>query len=72
MGIRTTSRAPSVGDLDVADDGAVLLGEAGEVERADGVALEVGGHGDDGAAGDDAAAADAGEEAAPGADAGWG
>ena len=46
FGMRTTSSA-RIGDLHMRDDGAVLLREPGEIERADLRALEMRGHGDD-------------------------
>ena len=47
-------------------DRAAFLGEARHVERGDALALEMGGHAQDGADGDDAGAADAGDQDAPG------
>ena len=52
-------------DLDVGDDGAVLLRQTGEVEGLHRLTLQMGGHRQNGAGGDDAAAADTGEQAAP-------
>ena len=51
-----------VGDADVAVDRAALLREAGHVDDADALALEMRRHAEDGADGDDAGAADAGDD----------
>jgi hypothetical protein len=48
------------------DHGAALLRQAGHVEHGDALAVEVGGHADQGADGDHAGAADAGDEDAVG------
>ncbi len=54
------------GDADMRPDRAALLGEAGHVEGGHALALEMGGHAQDGADGDHAGAADAGDQDAPG------
>src|SRR5215203_5459132 len=51
-----------LGDPHVAVDRAALLGEAGHVDDADALALEMRGHTEDAADGDDAGAADAGDD----------
>ena len=55
-----------VGDADVAEHGAALLGQAGHVEHGDALAVQVGGHADQGADGDHPGATHAGDENAPG------
>ena len=55
-----------LGDADMAHHRAVLLRDAGMVEGRDALALDMGGHGDQGADGDDAGAADAGHQDAVG------
>jgi hypothetical protein len=55
-----------VGDADVAEHRAALLGEAGHVEHGDALAVQVRRHADQRADGDHAGAADAGDEDAPG------
>ena len=54
------------GKLEMGDDGAVLLRQAGHVDDAGALALEMGGHAEDMAGGDDAGAADAGHQDRPG------
>ena len=49
-------------ELDMAEDGAALLGEAGHVDHAAALAFEMRGHAEDGADGDDAGAADASDD----------
>ena len=55
-----------VGDADVAVDRAALLREAGHVDDADALALEMRRHAEHAADGDDAGAADAGDDDAVG------
>ena len=52
----------ALGDAHVAVDRAALLGEAGHVEHADALALEMRRHAENAADGDDAGAADAGDD----------
>jgi hypothetical protein len=65
VAMRTAWRFGPVGDADVAEHRAALLGQAGHVEHGDALAVEVGGHADQRADGDHAGAADAGDEDAP-------
>ena len=58
-------RVGMVGDLHMRHDRAVLLRQAGEIQRAHRAAFQVRRHGQHRAGGDDAAAADAGEQPAP-------
>jgi hypothetical protein len=52
----------SVGDANMAHDRAVLLRQPGEVECRAALAVDMGGHAEQGADGDDAGAADPGDE----------
>jgi hypothetical protein len=63
---RRMQRSWRLGDAHVGHHGAALLRQAGHVEHGDALAVDVGGHAEQGADGDHAGAADAGDQDAVG------